>query len=128
MLRAVELDPNNAEAHDDLGVVLAKQKNLRAAAQHFSTAIKLDPSYQKAYHNLAICFYMGGRHDAALQIIDAGLSLDQENRSSLLLKAAILEALGRAPEAQKITAHAEFLPEDNWTERAAIGTQVKQEK
>lgn len=128
LTRAVELDPNNAEAHDDLGVVLAKKNNIREAAKHFSTAIKLDPAYQKAYHNLAICFHVGGRHDAALEIVDAGLSLDRDNRGSLLLKAAILQSLGRAAEAQKITEHAEFLPEDNWSERAAIGAQTKQEK
>ncbi len=120
LIRAVTLDPNNAEAHDDLGVVHAKRRNLRQAAQHFSTAIKLDPSYQKAYHNLAICFHMGGRYDAALEIVDAGLSLDQDNRSSLLLKSAILQALGRGLEARKIADHAEFLPEDNWTERSNI--------
>ena len=33
--RAVELDPNNAEAHDDLGVVHAKHKRLDLAAKHF---------------------------------------------------------------------------------------------
>lgn len=120
LTRAVTLDPSNAEAHDDLGVVYAKRRNLRQAAQHFSTAIRLDPSYQKAYHNLAICFHMGGRYDAALEIVDAGLSLDQENRSSLMLKSAVLQALGRGQEARKIAEHAEFLPEDNWTERSAI--------
>lgn len=120
LTRAVELDPKNAEAHDDLGVVHAKRRNLRQAAQHFSTAIKLDPSYQKAYHNLAICFHMGGRYDAALEIVDAGLSLDHDNRSSLLLKSAILQALGRGLEARKIADQAEFLPEDNWTERSTI--------
>ena len=120
LTRAVTLDPNNAEAHDDLGVVHAKRRNLRQAAQHFSTAIKLDPSYQKAYHNLSICFHMGRRYDAALEIVEAGLSLDRDNRSSLLLKSAILQALGREVEARKIADHAEFLPEDNLTERSTI--------
>ena len=128
LTRAVTLDPNNAEAHDDLGVVHAKRRNLRQAAQHFSTAIKLDPSYQKAYHNLAICFHMGGRYDAALEIVDAGLLLEQDNRSSLLLKAAILQALGRDIEAKKISDQAEFLPEDNWTERSAIVQPTESEK
>ena len=122
LTRAVALDPNNAEAHDDLGVVHAKRRNLKVAAKHFSTAIQLDSSYQKAYHNLAICFHLGGRYDAALEIVNAGLSLDLDNRSSLMLKSAILLALGRTVESQKISEHAEFLPEDNWTERSAIGT------
>lgn len=121
LARAVELDPDNAEAHDDLGVVHAKHKRLDVAARHFATAIRLDPSYQKAYHNLAITWFMAGKPRQALQVVDAGLELDADNRSSLMLKAAILQALGRAEEAREISGRAEFLPEDNWTERSAVG-------
>lgn len=121
LTRAVELDPGNAEAHDDLGVVHAKQNRLGIAAKHFSTAIQLDPSYQKAYHNLAICYFMAGQHRHALTVVDAGLNLDADNRSSLVLKSAILQALGRVAEAREISDHAEFLPEENWSERTAIG-------
>jgi hypothetical protein len=64
---------------------------------------------------------MAGNPQAALQVVDAGLELEADSRSSLLLKAAILQALGREPEAKEISARAEFLPEDNWTERAAVG-------
>ncbi len=126
--RAIALDPANAEAHDDLGVVHAKHQRLRSAAQHFATAIELDPSYQKAYHNLAICYFMGGQLQPALEVVDAGLSLDLDNRSSLMLKSSILKALGRAGEANEIFARAEFLPEDNWSERSAIGVVTNKEK
>lgn len=125
LTRAVELDSSNAEAHDDLGVVHAKQNRLGIAATHFTTAIQLDPSYQKAYHNLAICYFMAGRHRHALAVVDAGLELDAENRSTLVLKAAILQALGQAAEANEISDRAEFLPEGNWSERSAIGGVAK---
>ena len=118
--RAVELDANNAEAHDDLGVVFAKRRRCDLAVTHFAAAIELDPGYQKAYHNLGICFYISGQYQAALEVVDAGLALSADNRSSLVLKAAILSALGRKTEAQKMIEHAEFLPEDNWTERSAL--------
>lgn len=119
--RAIKLDPKNAEAHDDLGVVYAKTKRLADAARHFSTTIRLDPSYQKAYHNLAICYHVIGQYESALQVVDAGLTLAADNRPSLTLKAAILKAMGRTREAQDIAEQAEFLPQDNWTERSAIG-------
>lgn len=121
LTRAVELDPTNAEAHDDLGVVHAKYNRLTIAAEHFLTAIRLDPGYQKAYHNLAICRFMEGQLPAALQVVDAGLALDADNRSSLMLKSTILQALGREQEANEILGRAEFLPEDNWSERSPIG-------
>lgn len=125
LMRAVELDPKNAEAHDDLGVVHAKHQRISIAARHFATAIQLDPIYQKAYHNLAISYFMAGQSQHALKIIDAGLDLDAENRSSLILKATILEALGRESEAKKIADYAEFLPESNWSERTAISGVTK---
>ena len=127
LTRAVELDPTNAEAHDDLGVVHAKYKRLLKASEHFVTAIQLDPSYQKAYHNLAICRYLSGELQSALQVVDAGLALDADSRSSLILKSTILQALGRGQEANEILARAEFLPEENWSERSAVGT-TKREK
>lgn len=126
--RAIELDPNNAEAHDDLGVVHAKHKRISQAAKHFSTAIQLDPSYQKAYHNLAICFYIRSQHQEALEIVDAGLLLDPDSRSSLLLKSTVLKALGQMDEAKKLAEYAEFLPDDNWSERSDIGATSKQGK
>ncbi len=118
--RAIELDPNNAEAHDDLGVVYAKYNRLSIAAEHFLTAIRLDPSYQKAYHNLAICRFIQGQPQSALELVDRGLLLDADNRSSLVLKSSILQSLGRQTEANEILARAEFLPEENWSERSAI--------
>ena len=118
--RAVELDPDNAEAHDDLGVVHAQHKQLPLAATHFATAIRLDPSYQKAYHNLAMCYFMTGHSQHALEVINAGLELNDTNKNSLLLKSTILQALGREPEAQEIADRAEFLPESNWSERSPI--------
>lgn len=125
LTRAVELDPNNAEAHDDLGVVHAKHQRIRIAAKHFSIAIQLDPGYQKAYHNLAMCYFMAGQPKHALEVVDAGLGLDADNRNSLVLKATILQALGREPEAKEIADHAEFLPESNWSERSAISGVTK---
>lgn len=68
---------------------------------------------------------MGGQLRPALEMIDAGLALDAENRSSLMLKSAILQALGRSAEANEILARAEFLPEENWSERSPIGRTEK---
>lgn len=121
LTRALELDPDNAEAHDDLGVVHAKHMRLRQAVQHFSTAIRLDPNYQKAYHNMAICFYLTSQHREALEILEEGLKLDANSRSSLVLKSTILQAMGQMEEAKKIAEQAEFMPEDNWSERSTIG-------
>lgn len=125
LIRAIELDPNNAEAQDDLGVVYAKHNRISIATEHFLTAIRLDPGYQKAYHNLAICRFIQGQPQSALELVNKGLLLDADNRSSLVLKSSILQSLGRQTEANEILTRAEFLPEENWSERSAIGRTEK---
>jgi len=86
---------------DDLGLVFAKRKRCDLAVTHFPAAIELDPRFKR--HNLGICFYISGQHQTAREVVDAGLQLGADNRSSLVLKGAILAALGRKTEAQKIT-------------------------
>ncbi len=118
--KAVALDAQNAEAHDDLGVVLAQGKAYQDAIVHFQTAIRIDPSYQKAHHNLGMAYYLTGQDLLALQAVDSSLHLSPEARNSMLLKATILDALGRAQEAAAVREQAEFLPEGNWSERADV--------
>lgn len=36
------------------------------------------------------------------------------------MKALVLEAVGRGHEAEQLRRKAEFLPEDNWTERSDV--------
>ena len=120
LLRAVALDATNAEAHDDLGVVYAQEKHYAPAIGHFQASIRHDPIYQKAYHNLAIIYYLTERGELALQTVDKALALSPENRNSLLLKSSVLASLGRHQEAKTIKDNAEFLPEGNWTEQFAI--------
>lgn len=115
--RAVSLDDTNAEAHDDLGVIYAQQERLAAAEQHFLKAIAHDPTYQKAYHNLAMIKHLAGDQPTALARVETALRLEPESRNALLLKAAILQAMGRRDEALAINEQAEFLPEGNWSER-----------
>lgn len=114
--KAIELDDTNAEAHDDLGVILARRGDTAKAMNHFKTTITLDPTYQKGFHNLAMTYFLVNSFESALYTVDQGLRLDPENKNSLLLKSAILEALGRHEEAQSVASHAEFLPDGNWSE------------
>ena len=114
------LDHTNSEAHDDLGVLYAQKKIFDKALRHFSIAIQYDPSYQKAYHNMAIAYYLTDKSGQALLTINKSLALDDNSRNSLMLKGEILNALGNKDEANKIIERAEFLPEGNWSERFNI--------
>ena len=79
--------PKNAEAHDDLGVIYAQRRDYEKAAQHFQATIRSEPSYQKAYHNLAMVHYLTERNELALAVVDQALQLAPDARDSLLLRA-----------------------------------------
>ncbi len=54
--RAVELDPENADAYVEYGRVLYQLDRLRAAADQFERALKLDPRNLTANFNLAMVY------------------------------------------------------------------------
>lgn len=120
LTRAVELDAKNAEAHDDLGVIFAQKRTYPTAEKHFRAAIHIDPTYQKAYHNLAMVLYLTGRDLEALTTVNSSLDLKPNARDSQLLKAEVLDSLGRHDEAQSLRNNAEFLPKGNWSEHAPV--------
>lgn len=118
--KAIELNPKNAEAHDDLGVIYAKQQQYAEAIRHFSSTIRYDPSYQKGYHNLAMAYFLVEQDNLALEAVDKALELNPQDRNSVLLKAEILTVLGKTQEAQALREDAEFLPEGNWSESVPV--------
>lgn len=117
---ALKIDPRNAEAHDDIGVIFAKQEQYQQAADHFMSAFEIDPTYQKAYFNMALISYITNKDELALKFVGNALALVPNARNALILKAKILEALGRTDEAKAIMDEAEFLPEGNWSESVPL--------
>ena len=78
-LKAIEIDPQSAEAHASLGLVLDHRWDWAGAEAEFKRALRLDPRYANAHHwygdNLSIL----GRHDAALLEAKQALELDPLN-------------------------------------------------
>jgi len=117
---AIALDYNNAEAHDDLGVVYAKKQDYQKAVEHFSATINIDPSYQKGYHNLAMTLYLVGQDTQALLCVNQALKLNPNHKDAMMLKSLILKQLGQYQEAAIIKEKADFLPETNWSEGVSV--------
>lgn len=118
--QALHFNPENAEAHDDLGVIHARRGDYETAISHFSQTLRIDPTYLKARHNLAMAYYISGQDLPALDNVEKVLEVTPQARDSLMLKAQILQQLGRFDEATAIKQEAEFLPEGNWSEHIAI--------
>jgi tetratricopeptide (TPR) repeat protein len=58
-------DPNNVEAHYDLGLVLSVIGQPREALQHFAAAIRLNPVFGPAHAASAEIFFKNGRYEDA---------------------------------------------------------------
>jgi tetratricopeptide (TPR) repeat protein len=63
--KALEINPANAQAHYDLGTLLAMQDKEGEAVVHFREAIRLDTNFLMAYCNLATAYLHLGRIDDA---------------------------------------------------------------
>ena len=76
-LKALELDPNLAEAHASLAVVLVDYEyDFAGAEKAFKRAIELDPNYGSAHQWYAELLTASSRHDEAIRENSRALELD----------------------------------------------------
>lgn len=120
LLTAVQLNPRNARAYDDLGVLYAQQGELNHALKYFGQALRLDPYNETAYHNLAIAYFLLEDNKKALGAVNRAIKLTPEARDTYILKAQILDALGRLEEAKKVRHYAQYIEKGHWTDSASI--------
>ena len=74
--KALELDPNLAEAHVLLGNLLLVQRQWAEAETEFSRALELSPNDAEAHSGLASWFLCNGRTDEALAWVRRARELD----------------------------------------------------
>jgi TolB-like protein/DNA-binding winged helix-turn-helix (wHTH) protein len=77
--KAVELDPQSAEAHASLGLVLSHDWDWAGADAEFRRALELDPQYANAHHWHGDYLSIKRRHDEALAEASRALELDPLN-------------------------------------------------
>ena len=65
--RFVDLDPNHAPGHDNLGNTLIARKDYPRAEEHFRAAIRLDPKHAGAQQGLAVVLRKRGDLDGAMR-------------------------------------------------------------
>ena len=72
--QAVRLQPNYAEAHENLGVALMQQGKLPEAAACLQKALSLAPDDAAAHHNLGLTFRMLGRLEEGVASLRQAMS------------------------------------------------------
>jgi TolB-like protein/DNA-binding winged helix-turn-helix (wHTH) protein/Flp pilus assembly protein TadD len=78
-LKAIEIDPQSAEAHASLALVLAHEWDWPRAEAEYKQALRLDSSYANAHHWYGDYLSIKGRHGEALVEAKKALDMDPLN-------------------------------------------------
>ena len=73
--RALEIQPDYAEAHYGLGTALLQKGDVDGAVAEFKTALKLDPDDALACNNLGLVYFQRGQTDAAISEFEKALKI-----------------------------------------------------
>ena len=72
----VRQDPNFAEGHNNLGLVLLQTGNLRDAQAEFNDAVRLKPRYAEAHYNLALTLHQEGNEAESRAEFDKAFEIE----------------------------------------------------
>ena len=93
----VEKRPNNARAHNNLGVALARMGRVPEAILHYEQALRIWPDYVNAHNNLGLALAEQGEDQEAVEQYDQALrlrpdyALAHNNLASALMKQGRLQ-------------------------------------
>jgi tetratricopeptide (TPR) repeat protein len=118
--KAVELDPELAEAHASRGLALLMTKKYDEAQGEFETAIRLNPKLFEAYYFYARACFQQGKLEEAAQLFEKSSAVNPEDYQALILLGQTLISLGRKLEGETarqralriIERHLDFHPDD----------------
>jgi tetratricopeptide (TPR) repeat protein/mono/diheme cytochrome c family protein len=97
--RSVELAPDSAEGHYQLGTLLLKQRRLDEAVRRFERAIALEPDWSESYNNLGAAWFLRGDLAAASRAFDEAIRRDSRNPQAYFNRGRVLVAERRPSDA-----------------------------
>jgi serine/threonine protein kinase/Flp pilus assembly protein TadD len=118
--KALELDPDLAEAHAARGFAYSLRREYGPARDHFERAIRLNPKLYEAHYFYARSCFQEGKFAEAVEHYEAAARVRPEDYQALLLMQSPLNSLGRIEEAagalrrglQVAEKHLELNPDD----------------
>jgi Flp pilus assembly protein TadD len=96
--KAVELDPELAEAYVARGVAASLDQQYEEAVAEFETAIRLNPRLFEAYYFCARGHYAGGQFERAVEGFQRAMEARPEDYQAPSLLGSALAGLGRKEE------------------------------
>jgi serine/threonine protein kinase/Flp pilus assembly protein TadD len=118
--KALELDPELAEAHAAGGLAFALKKNFDQSQKEFEAAIRLDPKLYEAYYFYARTSFQRGDLAKAAELYEQAAKLNPDDYQAVSLLVTVYHGLGRPVEAaateqralQLTEKHIEMHPDD----------------
>ncbi len=113
--RALELDPELAEAHGARGLALTLRKQYDEAEAEFRAAIRLNPKLFEAHYFFARACLAQGKYQEAAALFEQASELRPEDYQSPILVAEVYQALGRPADAEAANRRGVQLAEERLT-------------
>ncbi len=118
--KALELDPELAEAHAASGLAFALRKNFAEAQREFEKAIRLNPNLFEAHYFYARTTFLRGDLAKAAELYEEAARLNPDDYQVIAGLVCVYHGLGREQEAksserrglQVIERHTEIHPDD----------------
>ncbi len=99
MRQAIQLQPQAAKQHNDLGVMLASKSRWAEAEQCFRAVLDIEPNHAGAWNNLGIVLEHHGRPDDAIRCFQSALRADPTFADAHNSWGNALKSAGRIEEA-----------------------------
>ena len=96
---AVNIAPDRAETHYNLGVALQEQDKRDEAVLVYSRALAIKPDYAEAYHNLGVVLQKQGKLDEAVSAYSRALAIKPDYAEAHYNLGAALQSQGQRDEA-----------------------------
>ena len=97
--KALELDPELAEAHAASGLTFSLKKDFDQAQKEFEAAIRLDPKLYEAYYFYARTSFLRGDLAKAAELYENAARVNPDGYEAVSLLVSVYHGLGRAAEA-----------------------------
>ena len=92
-MKALELDPDDGNAHNNLGIIRADQGKTEEAIRHYLLAVKNKPALIQAWVNLSAAYEKTGHYTQAIAEYEALSRMMPDNQAALSYRIAGLYAL-----------------------------------
>jgi tetratricopeptide (TPR) repeat protein len=99
--KALEINPDSAEAHTSRGVIHWLMEEHEDAAREFERSIELDPTLFDTRYHMAQWRLTGGWLEESIENFKAALKLKPEDYQSPLIMGGIYQGLGRMEDARQ---------------------------